>query len=83
MEPMSIEEVRALLGKTGVTVSEERLKALAETMTDYRPKVDSLYDVDVDDVEAAGSFPSRMDGRIGGTSSKESGHSIRTYSKEL
>ena len=56
MEPMSIEEVRALLGKTGVTVSEERLKALAETMTDYRPKVDSLYDVDVDDVEAAGSF---------------------------
>ncbi len=56
MEPMSIEEVRTLLGKTGVTVSEERLKALAETMTDYRPKVDSLYDVDVDDVEAAGSF---------------------------
>ena len=56
MEPISIEEVRALLGKTGVTVSEERLKALAETMSEYRPKVDSLYDVDVDDVEAAGAF---------------------------
>ena len=37
---MSIEEVRTLLGMTGVTVSEERLKALAETMTDYRPKVE-------------------------------------------
>ena len=55
---MSIEEVRTLLGKTGVTVSEERLKALAETMTEYRPKVDSLYEVDVDDVEAAGSLSS-------------------------
>ena len=53
---MDIEEVRKLLGATGVTVSEERLKALAETMTMYRPKVDALYEVDVDDVEAAGSF---------------------------
>lgn len=53
---MDIEEVRKLLGATGVTVSEERLKSLAETMTMYRPKVDALYEVDVDDVEAAGSF---------------------------
>jgi Asp-tRNA(Asn)/Glu-tRNA(Gln) amidotransferase C subunit len=53
---MNIEEVRKMLGMTGVTVSEERLEALAETMTDYRPKVDSLFDVDVDDVEAAGAF---------------------------
>jgi len=53
---MTIEEVRKLLGATGVTVSEERLKDLAETMTMYRPKVDALYEVDVDDVEAAGAF---------------------------
>lgn len=53
---MDIEEVRKLLGATGVSVSEERLKALAETMTMYRPKVDALYEVDVDDVEAAGAF---------------------------
>lgn len=53
---MTIEEVRKLLGATGVTVSEERLKELAETMTMYRPKVDSLYDVELDDVEAAGVF---------------------------
>ena len=53
---MNVEEVRKLLGATGVEVSEERLEALAETMTMYRPKVDALYEVDVDDVEAAGAF---------------------------
>ena len=53
---MDKEEVRTLLGKTGVTVSEERLEELAKTMTEYRPKVDSLYDIDVDDIEAAGAF---------------------------
>ena len=59
---MNVEEVRKLLGATGVTVSEERLEELAETMTMYRPKVDSLYEVDVDDVEAAGAFHPEWDG---------------------
>ena len=59
---MNIEEVRKLLGANGVTVSEERLKELAETMTMYRPKVDSLYDIELDDVEAAGVFLPEWDG---------------------
>ena len=59
---MNIEDVRKLLGANGVTVSEERLKELAETMTMYRPKVDSLYDIDLDDVEAAGVFHPEWNG---------------------
>lgn len=51
-----VEEVRASLAKNGVVVSQERMEELTAAMTEFRPKVDELFEMDVDGLEAASAF---------------------------
>ena len=56
MRPQNADDVRILLARSGIEVPQERLQDLAKTLEEYRPKLESLFEVDVDAEETAGVF---------------------------
>ena len=56
MRPQNADDVRILLARSGIEVPQERLEDLAKTLEEYRPKLESLFEVDVDAEETAGVF---------------------------
>ena len=56
MRPQNADDVRMLLARSGIEVPQERLEDLAKTLEEYRPKLESLFEVDVDAEETAGVF---------------------------
>ena len=56
MRPQNADDVRILLARSGIEVPRERLEDLAKTLEEYRPKLESLFEVDVDAEETAGVF---------------------------
>ena len=56
MRPQNADDVRILLARSGIEVPQERLEDLAKTLEEYRPKLESLFEIDVDAEETAGVF---------------------------
>ncbi len=56
MEPRNAEQIRILLGRSGLEVPQERLESLAKTFEEYRSRLELLYSVNVENEEVAGIF---------------------------
>ena len=59
--PPQPDDIRAALQKLGIPTPQHRLESLAEAMAHYRPRIDALYDIDVEAEESAAVFDPAWD----------------------
>lgn len=58
MEAITAEQVRIILGRSGLQLPDERIEVLTRIFEKYRPRLELLHAVDVENEEIAGTFHS-------------------------